>query len=149
MRWALSTSTGPGGGTASHVTVTLLGSSQGYPRIPCPFLLQQKGTIFTRADHGGHKGLLGTVPLHGLFHLAQGQHKLKSPEGKHQEREVVTSTLQSNWDDNGTMPSMLGRVLKGKQPGLAGQGQGGTREQSWVVQATLGHPVPILTWEQI
>lgn len=36
MHWALSTSTGPGGGTASHVTVTLLGSSQGYPWTPCP-----------------------------------------------------------------------------------------------------------------
>lgn len=48
-----------------------------------------------------------------------------------------------------TMGQHRGRVLASKQPGLAGQGQGGTREQSWGVQATLDHPVPILTWEQI
>lgn len=48
-----------------------------------------------------------------------------------------------------TMGQCRGRVLASKQPGLSGQGQGSTREQSRGVQATLDHPVPILTWEQI
>lgn len=38
------------------------------------------------------------------------------------------------------MGQCWGRVLAGKQPGLAGQGQDGTEEQSWGVQDTLYHP---------
>lgn len=39
----------------------------------CHSLLQKKDAVFTRAGHGGHEGHLGTVPLHGLSHLDQGQ----------------------------------------------------------------------------
>lgn len=48
-----------------------------------------------------------------------------------------------------TMRQCWGRVPAGKQPGLAGQGQGGTKEQGWGVQASLDQPVPILTQEWI
>lgn len=45
----------------------------------CHSFQMQKGTVFTRTGNGGHKGGLGTIPLHGL---APGQTQAETSRGE-------------------------------------------------------------------
>lgn len=100
-----------------HVSVALLGSSQGHPWVLCPIDVTASGyrkvpfspDDYQMTDDDGHREGPGTIPLHALSHLTPGQTKAETSGGEALRKEGDGLTPVSCWDGNGTMPSALGK----------------------------------------